>query len=99
MNSLKKALFFRFLFILIFHTLLTLIAVYGITLWNVNKSKSRELKKFEERLVKTLLDQVKLDKKNHIFTLDVGEESEFSFVAQFKDGSFIEAGKNSEFIF
>ncbi|MCM8537582.1 MAG: HAMP domain-containing histidine kinase [Lentisphaeraceae bacterium] len=99
MNSLKKALLFRFFLILAFHTLLTLVAVYGITLWNVNKSKKRELKKFEERLVKTLTDQIKLDKKNYILTLDVDEESEFSFVAKFKDGSFIEAGKRSEQLF
>lgn len=51
MKSLKKLLLWRFVLIVVAHSVVLLLAVYGITLFNIRKSVEWDLKRIEVRIV------------------------------------------------
>lgn len=51
MKSLKKLLLWRFVLIVVAHSVVLLLAVYGITLFNIKKSVEWDLKRIEARIV------------------------------------------------
>jgi signal transduction histidine kinase len=92
MKSLRKTIQLRFTALVLFYSLLILLAVYGMTLWNMYKSAQWELNRFEQRIVKRLGSEgvSKLNEDNLI--LSVGEESRYSFVVKFRNGETFQSG-------
>ncbi|MCH2209563.1 MAG: HAMP domain-containing histidine kinase [Lentisphaerales bacterium] len=93
MSSLKSTLMIRFAVIVLLHTLVTLVSVYIITLYNLKKSADWELAKFEKSLIEAINDGREQDDNYNFYTLGVGEESRFSFFLKLSNGQLTEAGQ------
>ena len=80
MKSLHKLLLTRFIIIVVAHTLLVLLAVYGITYLNIRNSVSWDVKRFEQKLIDCIeKNQDREQFNNLVSSLNVGEEREIRF--------------------
>lgn len=80
MKSLKKLLLGRFVMIVLAHTLLVLLAVYGITFLNIRSSAQWDMNRFEKRLI----DCIEQGQEQSRFlelvsSLNIGEERQIRF--------------------
>ena len=89
MKSLRKLLLTRFIIIVVAHTLLVLLAVYGITYLNIKNSISWDVNRFEKKLIECIeQEQDKEQFKELVSSLNVSEERQISF-AVYKEGTLI----------
>ena len=89
MKSLRKLLLSRFIIIVIAHTLIVLLAVYGITFLNIRNSIDWDLKRIQQRLIDCI--EEKGDRQQFealVDSLNLGEERQFEF-AVFEDGQLV----------
>ena len=89
MKSLRKLLLSRFIIIVIAHTLIVLLAVYGITFLNIRNSIDWDLKRLQQRLIDCI--EEKGDRQQFealVDSLNLGEERQFEF-AVFEDGQLV----------
>ena len=92
MKSLKKLLLGRFILIVLAHTLLVLLAVYGITFLNISSSTQWEMNRFEKRLINCIEEnQPKERFLELVSSLNNGEERQIKF-GVFENGRKIFGG-------
>lgn len=89
MKSLKKLLLSRFIIIVLAHTFIVLLAVYGITFLNIRNSINWDLNRLEKRLIECI--EQKEDRqqfKELVDSLNVGEEKQIKF-AVYEGGELV----------
>lgn len=93
MKSLRKLLLSRFIIIVIAHTLIVLLAVYGITFLNIRSSIDWDLKRIQQRLIDCIEENGDRQRFAELVnSLNIGEERQLKF-AVFENGSCIFGGE------
>ena len=89
MKSLRKLLLSRFIIIVVAHTLIVLLAVYGITYLNIRNSVNWDLKRIHQQLIDSLSEEGGRERFDTLLdSLNIGEERQVSY-SVYEEGSLL----------